>query len=181
MSEQNVVRFRVPPLRGRSRRTTLERIGLRYPAVARLLRAAVLRLPNSSRLRREILARAIRDNAEAFACRDYDAFLVGLDPEIVVTNDAFVDTSIYYGTEGMREFLAMLEDVWGDYRIEPEVMVDLGDRYVLLARHRAHGRGSGVDVDHRVGLVGTWRDGMVVRFEFYWSAEQAFKAAGLSE
>jgi ketosteroid isomerase-like protein len=75
----------------------------------------------------------------------------------------------------------MLEEVWGDYRIEPEEIVDFGDRYVLFARHRAHGRGSGVAVDHRVGLVGTLRGGMVVHMVFYWSAAQALEAAGLRE
>jgi ketosteroid isomerase-like protein len=88
---------------------------------------------------------------------------------------------VYHGLEGMRRFLAMLEEVWQDYTIEPQEVVDFGDRYVLFARHRPHGRGSGVEVDHQVGLVGTLRGGMVVRFVFYWSATQALEAADLRE
>jgi len=83
------------------------------------LRIAVLRLPTSSRLRREIFARSIRDNAHAYARRDYDVFLLGFDPEIVIdTGDAFPESNVYHGLEGARRFLAMLEEVWGDYRIE---------------------------------------------------------------
>jgi ketosteroid isomerase-like protein len=98
------------------------------------LRVAVLRLPTSSRLRREIVARSIRDNADAYARRDYDAFMVGFDPEIVIdTGDAFPESNVYHGLEGMRRFLAMFEEVWQDYVIEPEEVVDFGDRYVLVA------------------------------------------------
>jgi ketosteroid isomerase-like protein len=146
------------------------------------MRAAVVRLPTSSRLRRQILARSIRDNADAYARRDYDAFLVGVDPEIVIdTGDAFPESNVYRGLEGMRRFLAMFEEVWQDYVIEPEEIVDFGDRYVLIARHRGHGRGSGAGVDRRVGLVGTFRGGMVVRFVFYGSATQALEAVGLRD
>jgi uncharacterized protein len=180
MSQEHVARYRVPPVRQRSRRTPLERLGLRFPEVARRLRVAVLRLPTSSRLRREIVARSIRDNADAYARRDYDAFMVGFDPEIVIdTGDAFPESNVYHGLEGMRRFLAMFEEVWQDYVIEPEEVVDFGDRYVLVARHRGHGRGSGAGVDRRVGLVGTLRGGMVVRFVFYGSPAQALEAVGL--
>ena len=143
---------------------------------------AVLRLPPTSRLRRELFARSIRDNAEAFARRDYDAFLIGLDPQVVLdTGDAFPETNLYHGVEGMRRFLALIDGVWREYRIEPEVIVDFGEGYVLFARHRARGSSSGLEVDHRVGLVGTFRDGQVVRLEFHWVAENALEAAGLSE
>jgi ketosteroid isomerase-like protein len=136
----------------------------------------------SSRLRREIVARAIRDNAEAYARRDYDAFMVGFDPEIVIdTGDAFPESSVYQGLEGMRRFLAMVEEVWQDYAIEPEEVVDVGDRYALVARHRGHGRGSGAGVDTRISLVGTRRRGMVAHVVFYESAAHALEAVGLRE
>jgi ketosteroid isomerase-like protein len=153
---------------------------VRFPKVAERMWAAVLRLPTSSRLRREIFARAIRDNADAYARRDYDAFMVGFDPEIVIdTGDAFPESNVYEGLEGMRRFLAMVEEVWQDYVIEPEEVVDVGDRYALVARHRGHGRSSGAGVDTRVGLVGTFRGGMVVRLVFYGSPAQALEAVGL--
>jgi uncharacterized protein len=182
MSQEYVARYRVPPVRRRSRRTPVERLGLRFPKVAERMRAAVLRLPTSSRLRRQMFARSIRDNADAYARRDYDAFLVGFDPEIVVdTGDAFPESNVFQGLDGMRRFLAMFDEVWQDYVIEPEEVVDFGDRYVLVARHRGQGRGSGAGVDRRVGLVGTFRGGMVVRFAFYGSPAQALEAVGLRE
>jgi len=182
MSQETVARYRVPPLRRRARRTPLERLGVRFPQLARRFGGAVQRLPTSSRLRREIFARTIRDSADAFARRDYDAFMLGWDPEIVFdTGDAFPESNVYQGLEGMRRFLAMVEEVWQDYVIEPEEVVDVGDRYALVARHRGHGRSSGAGVDTRVGLVGTFRGGMVVRFVFYGSPAQALEAVGLSE
>jgi hypothetical protein len=74
MSRGNVTRSAIPPVRRRSRRTAYERLGLRFQEVARLLRVAFLRLPPGWRLRRELLARSIRDSMEAFARRDTRCF-----------------------------------------------------------------------------------------------------------
>ena len=184
MSQENVVRYRVPPLRRRTRRTPLERLGLRFPEINRWFLAAVLRLPTSSRLRREILARALRDSADAFARRDYDAFMLGWDPKIVFdTGDAFPEQSVLHGLKEARRYVAMFEDAWEDYRIEPQGVVDFGDRYILFARHTAHGRHSGAEVDHRVGLVGIFGGGSIVSLVLHWSPArvQALEAAALAK
>jgi ketosteroid isomerase-like protein len=180
MPQKDVARYRVPAVRQVSRRTLLDRVALRFPAAARRLRAAVLRLPVGSRLRGAILARSIRDNAEAYSRRDYEVFALQFDPDVVIeTRDVFPEDTIYQGPGALQRLPAMIEDVWSDYRIEPEVVVDLGDRYVLFARHRARGRGSGVDVDQRIGLVGTLGDGVAVRLHFYYSPDEALEAVGL--
>jgi ketosteroid isomerase-like protein len=182
VAREKALGYRVPPLRDRSRRSLLDQVGVRLPRIARPIRVGVLRLSPRSRLRRVILAKAIRDNAEAFNRRDYEALVAGFDREITLaTGDAFPETNVYRGHEGMRDFLAMVEEVWRDYRIEPETLIDLGGRYVLLARHHAHGRGSGVGVNHRVGLVGTLNAGAVISLRFYWSPDEALEAAGLQE
>lgn len=182
MSEENVARYRVPPVRQPSRRTPLDRAGLRLPKVARLIREAVIRLPTRSRLRQAIFARSIRDNAEAYNRRDYDVFALPFHPGVLIeTRDAFPEETVYQGPDGLARFMAMIDGVWSDYRIEPELVIDLGERYVLVARHRGRGRGSGVDVDHRLGLVATLDDGVVVRLHFYWSPDEALQAVGLRE
>ncbi len=183
MSHENIAGYAVPPLRQRSRRTAYERLALRFPEVARLLRVAFLRLPPGWRLRRELLARSIRDGMEAFARRDYDVVLSPCDSEIAMhTADAFPETTVYRGHDGMRRFFSMIDEVWLDYRIDPELVVDLGDRHVVLARHRARGRGSGLVVDQKVTQLVTFRDGMIVRLQYFdRPIEQALEAAGLKE
>jgi ketosteroid isomerase-like protein len=147
------------------------------------LTATLLRLPPGSRLRRVLLVRAIRDSMEAFARRDYDALLIPLDPKIVMhTADAFPETTVFRGRDGVRCFLSMIDEVWIDYRIEPEMIVDLGDRYVMVARHRARGRHSGLEVDQRISQLATFHDGMIDRVDYFdGPIERVLEAAGLSE
>ena len=110
--------------------------------------------------------------------------MLGWDPKIVFdAGDALPEHSVLHGYEEARRVVAEFEDAWEDYRIEPEEIVDFGDRYILFARHTAHGRRSGAEVDHRVGLVGIFRGGSVVSLVLHWSPArvQALEAAALRE
>jgi ketosteroid isomerase-like protein len=120
---------------------------------------------------------------EAYARRDYDVVLTPLDPNIVMhTADAFPETTVFRGRDGVRRFLSMIDQVWIDYRIEPEMMVDLGDRYVMVAWHRARGRHSGLEIDQRISQVATFRDGMIDRVDFFDEPiEKALEAARLRD
>jgi ketosteroid isomerase-like protein len=46
-------------------------------------------------------------------------------------------------------------------------------------RLRAKGRHAGVDVDARIGHLFRFRGERAVRWEVYWSPEEALEAAGL--
>lgn len=59
--------------------------------------------------------------------------------------------------------------------------LDAGDQVVFIFRMTAKGRGSGVEVKRRDGMVWTLRDGQVIRTDYYNSEAQALEAAGLSE
>ena len=185
MSQENVVRYPVPPLRRRSRRTLVEVLALRLPRFARLYRSALWRLPPRSRLRRELLARIVRDSAEAWNRGDRDVLLAGADPELEFNlfgqlgGVGFEDH--YHGREGARRYWATIEAAWEGNRLEPQGVVDFGDRYLALFHNRARKRASGVEVVHPVGLLVTWSKGMVAHASFYWSSDQALEAAGLRE
>ncbi len=78
----------------------------------------------------------------------------------------------------MRDFLR----AFADLRIEAERIVDLSeDRVLVLSRHTARGRQSGVPIEHELGDLFTLRDGKIVRFYSYWNRAQALEAAGVSE
>jgi ketosteroid isomerase-like protein len=78
----------------------------------------------------------------------------------------------------MREYVQPLSDL----RIEAERIIDLsGDRVLVLSRHTAHGKRSGVPIEHELGDLFTLRDGKIVRYESYWNRAEALEAAGLSE
>ena len=78
----------------------------------------------------------------------------------------------------MRDYIRAFSDL----RIEAERIVDLGgDRVLVLSRHNARGKQSGVPIEHEIGDLFTMRDGRIVRYESYWIRAEAIEAAGLSE
>ena len=78
----------------------------------------------------------------------------------------------------MAEYL----HAFSDLRIEAESIIDLDDNRVLvLSRHTARGKLSGVPIDHEIGDLFTLRAGKVVRYDCYWDRAGAMQAAGREE
>jgi ketosteroid isomerase-like protein len=71
-------------------------------------------------------------------------------------------------------------EAWESDALQPEEYIDAGDgRVLLVARASARGQGSGVDVELRVGIMWTIRDGKTVRIDYFSSPDDALRAAGL--
>jgi ketosteroid isomerase-like protein len=185
MSQESFVRYRVPPVRSSPRRTFVQRVNVSFPRAGRLFVAALLRLPLRSRLRRELLARAIRDGTEAYNRRDREALFATADPDVEfnqIGQPVGVDTEDrYHGHEGVRRYFAAIDEAWETNRLEPQEVIDFGDRYLVLHRLRNRGRGSGAEVEQEMGLFLTYSRGMLVRADYYWSRDEALEAAGLEE
>ena len=78
----------------------------------------------------------------------------------------------------MREYLGAFSDL----RIEAMRIIDLDDdRVLVLSRHTARGKQSGVPIEHEIGDLLTLQDGKIVRHDSYWNHGEALEAAGLSE
>ena len=80
-------------------------------------------------------------------------------------------------TAGQLEYIEAFEDL----RVQGEEFFDLGDRVLVLVRHRGKGRESGLPYDREVADLLTLRDGVVVRWEGYWDRTEALEAVGLRE
>ena len=108
------------PASTRGGRTGAERIAVRWPGLAHLTTASVLRLPSGSRLRRAILERAAHDAYEAWNRDDYhDAARAAADPEIEVHLEQGADLpvgldDVYRGCDG-----CCVEDWAGSWRSRP--------------------------------------------------------------
>jgi ketosteroid isomerase-like protein len=88
---------------------------------------------------------------------------------------------VYEGHDGLRRLGAEVQEVWDEFRIEPERFVDAGDRVIVIEVRRGRGSGSGVEVEQRSGVIWTLRDGKVVAMETDLKPEEALEAAGLRE
>jgi ketosteroid isomerase-like protein len=69
-------------------------------------------------------------------------------------------------------------DVYPNFTIETEQIIDAGDDVVVIGIARGTGA-SGVNVEWRQGYVWTVRDGKAVRFQWFNDPAEALEAAGL--
>lgn len=86
----------------------------------------------------------------------------------------------WHGLDGLRRATVEYLNVWEDYRFEVERFVDLGDRVLVLEVQTARGRRSGAIASQEVGTLLTLRDGLIVRWVYYWNRAEALEAAGVA-
>ena len=192
MSQENVdtvlgVRIVLSPPNERAsqRRTLDDRLFVRLPALFRLLTDALLRLPPRSRLRQLMLARRMGRAYAAANRRDFEVVLAGWDPEAEYRPGAGViapdQDAVFYGNDGYRQMWRNWLGAFEDLRFDPEEILDLGDTFLVTARQRGHGSGSGVAVSKPVFQLFQVRRGLVVWQQDFGDRSEALEAAGLSE
>jgi ketosteroid isomerase-like protein len=84
-----------------------------------------------------------------------------------------LNPDVYEGHEGVRRLVREVRQVWDDFRIDPERLVDAGDRVVVVELRRGRGKGSGVEVEQRSCVIWTLRDGQVIAAETDLDLEEA--------
>ncbi len=70
---------------------------------------------------------------------------------------------------------------WGEFRYEPEELLDLGGRVLVLGRMVGSGAGSGVGFNQEWADLFTISRGQVTREQVFFDRAQALEAVGLSE
>jgi ketosteroid isomerase-like protein len=94
---------------------------------------------------------------------------------------AQLERRAYRGRDGLRRFFVELAEEWQEVRFEIDEIRDTGGQIVGLGRFQARGKGSGVEIDVPLGMVGVVRDKKVVYSRFFTDPAEALGAAGLSE
>lgn len=83
------------------------------------------------------------------------------------------------GREGLRAFFEAQAEVFDEWRLEPERVIDHGDRAVVLVRVDIRGRSSGVPVVSRIAHLWTFDGPDAMRIEAFSPVEDAFAAIGV--
>jgi ketosteroid isomerase-like protein len=82
------------------------------------------------------------------------------------------------GREAVAAWFNSMEDVWTRLGVDAEEVTELDAERVLAAvRFSGHARGSGMNVEQRVAIVCTIRDGKAVRWQIYPSRHEAIAEA----
>jgi ketosteroid isomerase-like protein len=80
---------------------------------------------------------------------------------------------------GLAEFTRAVGktfEAWEVWQAEIEQVEEADDRVAVLVRYYARGRGSGVEIAGRESGLFTFRDGKVIRYEWFHGERDAFEA-----
>ena len=119
--------------------------------------------------------------AEAFNRDDIEGGLEIYDPDVVFETQAAEMEGVFIGHEGVRGFIASIDDHYEDVQIEYPDVRDLGDRVLALGTMRTVGKGSGMTQETPLAIVASFRNGRITASKDYGDKDRALKAAGLSE
>ena len=85
------------------------------------------------------------------------------------------------GLDAMRAYTRDWFDHFDDLRLEPEELIDAGDRVVAVQRLSGRAKRSGIETELRFAVVYTVSGGKIVRGREYMTREPALEAVRLDE
>jgi ketosteroid isomerase-like protein len=102
-----------------------------------------------------------------------------LDAGLEVHDHDSPDLTVLRGHRGFLRWIDDWDEAWENWSTEAEEYIEAGDQVVVLTRLSARGKGSGVPVVRRDGMVWTVRNGKAVRLDYYGSATEALEAVNV--
>jgi ketosteroid isomerase-like protein len=133
-------------------------------------------------VRRRLLKRLVARSLEAYGRGEFEFGLLFMEPDVEVHVGGGVAQALglaetYHGHQGVREIWDDYRRDMADFRVEPEQMIDLGDRYALRVTLVGTGRTSGATTRHTEGFILYFsRRSLIGRQEVYWSWNDALAA-----
>ena len=122
-----------------------------------------------------------RDFIAAYNRRDFDAAVEFFDPEVEWVLPERQASDSCQGPDEVRRFWEGLDETFEELTLEPQEFIDAGDHVATRLRHRGRGKRSGVEIDEEMyHQVATFRDGWMVRIEYFGEWSEALAAAGLA-
>ena len=119
---------------------------------------------------------------DAFNETGVEAALPYLHPEIEwVAPPEWLEDRLYKGHDGIRRLSAYWTQLFDEYRVIPQRVMDAGmGGSVLLLQQEGRIIGSGDRVESPLGYLVEIRDTLVARVEIFFSWEATLEAAGLA-
>jgi len=114
---------------------------------------------------------------DAYNRRDFDAAVESFDPDIDWVLPAHQSSDSGRGPDEVRRFWEGLDETFEELRLDPQEFVDDGDQVATRLRYYGRGKGSGIVVEGELyHQVVTFRDGRMVRIEYFTDWDQALEA-----
>jgi ketosteroid isomerase-like protein len=132
-----------------------------------------------------MFTRSVRQGYAAASRRDLDRLLLAFDPRIelhIAGGMVPLDLGpVFHGYDGYRRAWEGLWDVAEDAYLEPNELLDFGDRFLVAAHMRGHGSGSGAPFDQPFFQAFFLERGLIVQQHDFPTRAEALDALGLSE
>ena len=124
----------------------------------------------------------VRDFIAAYNRRDFDVAVASFDEQIEWVLPERQRSDSGRGPDDVRRFWEGLDETFEELRLDPQEFVDAGDRVATRLRHFGRGRRSGIEIDEELyHQVTTFREGRMVRIEYFGEWSEALEAAGVSD
>jgi ketosteroid isomerase-like protein len=125
----------------------------------------------------------IRAGIEAANRGDIDGLVALFDPEVEFhIAPGLGNAGTYHGREGFRNGLGGWLEAWESFTIDVVELEPIGERHVVGdVRQLGRGRGSGIEVEMRLGYLWEVRGGLAVRFHIVPDRETARAVARAGE
>jgi ketosteroid isomerase-like protein len=102
------------------------------------------------------------------------------DPDVVLrTTGSWPEAGVWRGHQGVLDFTRDQMDAFSEMWIEPQELIDAGDKVVALVHFGGKARHTGMEVEFSVAHVWTMRDGKAARVDMFERRSEAFEAAGI--
>ncbi len=119
---------------------------------------------------------------DAWNRRDFAALMSLVHPDVVLIQDrAIPGADVVEGRDELRRWLEAFADTWENFRLTAEKTVEVADRIAVIVRVEATGKGSGIELDARVGHLVTAVDGKVLTWQTFNDPHEALEAVGQRE
>ena len=123
-----------------------------------------------------------REFIEAYNRRDFDAATRDFDPQVEWVLPAIQGFDSCIGPQQVILFWEGIDETMDELQLVPQEYVDRGDRVATRLRHHGRGKGSGAEIETELyHQVITFRDGTMVRIEYFASWPEALEAVGVTE
>jgi ketosteroid isomerase-like protein len=120
----------------------------------------------------------VRAGFAAYNRGDLDTLMEMYDPEVEFVT---LLQGNRHGKDALRLLFEENRNTMPGYRLDPEELIDAGDKVIALVRLGGVGRVSHIAMDDRIALLFTIKGGLAVRQQTFRNKDDALEAAGLSE
>ena len=125
----------------------------------------------------------VRQFSEHAQRLDWDSMAGLLDPNVEQhgTIGGLEEGRVVRGIGEIRRDYERVEETWDEHRVEPQELIDAGDRVVVFLREYQRGKSSGIELVVDTAVIFTLRNRRIVRIEAYMDRGAALEAVRLPE